>query len=617
MKRNVAFLLRLFLVVVAWFALWKPLFMVFNGLKSHGCGAADVLPVMWHGLPLDITMACYIIAPVFAAMLAGVWVRIPALRRVLLVYYGIAAAVCTLVLVGDLCLYSFWDFKIDATIFAYLSSPAAVVNSVSPAYILIGLAAVAGLGVVFFLAMRGVTPRGFSFPATAGSRLAATALMAVLGGVVFLGIRGGVGRSTANVGMVYFSENQYLNHSAVNPVFSLFASMKKSEDFSKMGRFFPAGQCDSIWDGMRFSSKSEGGERLLATPRPNVLIIIMESFAGTFVGAMGNPGGITPNFDALVREGVFFSNFYANSYRTDRGVLSILSGYPAFPRASVMKLPRASRHLPSIGRSLEREGYRNTFLYGGDINFTNMQSYLRSTGYSDVIGDTRFTPAQRLTHGWGVTDSITFNRLYDILRGFPAEGGRWQTTFLTLASHEPWKVPYNRIPGDKKANAMAYLDDCLGRFVAQARRLPQWKNLLVIMLPDHGIGYPQGLSEASPRRYHIPMLWIGGAVRSPRRVAQFCSQSDLAATLLGQMGIPHGDFRFSRDVLSATYACPFAFHAFDNGIALIDSTGATVYDLTARRTLTDVPSPSPRRLNRAKALLQKSYDDLATLEKMR
>lgn len=615
MKRNIAFLLRLFFVVVAWFAAWKPLFMAFNGLKSHGCKAADVLAVVWHGLPLDITMACYVIAPVFAAMLVGVWFRIPALRRALLVYYGIVAAVCTLILVGDLCLYSFWDFKIDATIFAYLSSPAAVVNSVSPAYLVVGLMAVAGLSAVFFLGMRGVTPRSFSFPAKTGSRLAATALMAVLGGLVFLGIRGGVGRSTANVGMVYYSENQFLNHSAVNPVFSLFASMKKTEDFSKMGRFFPASQCDSIWTEMKFSTRSEGDEKLLTTTRPNVLIIIMESFAGTFVGAMGNPGGITPNFDALVREGVFFSNFYANSYRTDRGVLSILSGYPAFPRASVMKLPRASRHLPSIGRSLEREGYRNSFLYGGDINFTNMQSYLRSTGYSDITGDTKFTPAQRLTHGWGVTDSITFNRLYDMLRGFPAEGGRWQTTFLTLASHEPWKVPYNRIPGDKKANAMAYLDDCLGRFVAQARRLPQWKNLLVIMLPDHGIGYPQGLSEASPRRYHIPMLWVGGAVKAPRRVERLCSQSDLAATLLGQMGIPHGDFRFSRDVLSTAYSYPFAFHAFDNGIALVDSTGATVYDLTSKRTLTDVPSPSSSRLNFAKALLQKSYDDLATLEK--
>lgn len=113
------------------------------------------------------------------------------------------------------------------------------------------------------------------------------------------------------------------------------------------------------------------------------------------------------------------------------------------------------------------------------------------------------------------------------------------------------------------------------------------------------------------------MLWVGGAVKAPRHVERLCSQSDLAATLLGQMGIPHGDFRFSRDVLSTAYSYPFAFHAFDNGIALVDSTGATVYDLTSKRTLTDVPSSSSSRLNIAKALLQKSYDDLATLERMK
>ena len=147
------------------------------------------------------------------------------------------------------------------------------------------------------------------------------------------------------------------------------------------------------------------------------------------------------------------------------------------------------------------------------------------------------------------------------------------------------------------------------------KRTQQWKNLLVIILPDHGIAYPQGLTEAAIRRYHVPMLWLGGAVKSPRRVDKLCNQSDLAATLLGQLGIKHDDFVFSRDVLSSTYRYPTAYHAFDNGISFIDSTGATVYDLTSKRTLTDTPTPSPRRLDLGKAMLQKSYDNLSGLEK--
>jgi phosphoglycerol transferase MdoB-like AlkP superfamily enzyme len=613
MKRHFLFLFRFFLEVLVWFVSWKFVFMAYNGFAGRGCNAGDCLAVIWHGLPLDIAAACYVLAPVLVLLLLNLWLRVPRLRSVLLVYYAVVALVCTVVCVADTCLYSFWDYKIDATVFNYLSSPASVTSSVSVGYILAGLGVIIVLSVVFFLNLRRATPR--SFDGVAGrSRIVASLLTVVLGGMVFLGIRGGVGRSTANVGMVYFSSNQFLNHSAVNPVFSIFSSMSKTKDFSRMGRFYDEARCDSIYSALHFSAESTGTDTLLNTSRPNILIIIAEGFGGTFVGAMGNTDNVTPNFDALTREGVFFTGCYANSYRTDRGVLSILSGYPAFPTASVMKMPKASRNLPSIAHSLAQNGYHNDFLYGGDINFTNMQSYLRSTGYTSVVGDTEFTPAQRLTHGWGVTDSITFNRLYDMLSRRDAQSSPWHTAFLTLASHEPWGVPYNRIPGDKKANAMAYLDDCIGRFVARIKRTPQWKNLLVVILPDHGIGYPQGLTEASPRRYHIPVLWIGGAVKKARRIESICSQSDIAATLLGQLGIGHSDFRFSRDVLSASYTYPTAYHTFDNGIAFVDSTGATVYDLTSKRTLTDSPVPSARRLDFAKAILQKSYDDLALIE---
>ena len=616
MKRLFCFLFRLFAEILVWFISWKLVFMIYNGSIGRGCRAVDYLSVIWHGLPLDIATASYIIAPILLVMLLNTWVRVPKLRSVLKIYYAVVAIFCTVVSVADACLYSFWDYKIDATIFNYLSSPASVTSSVSIGYLVVGILAIVLWSTLFFLDLRRCTPRKFDFPPR-NRRIATSLLTVLLGGIVFLGIRGGVGRSTANVGMVYFSNNQFLNHSAVNPEFSLLSSLKKSQDFSKMGRFFPQDRCDSLYNALKFSTQTVAPDTLLNTPRPNILIIITESFAGTFVGAMGNPGNITPNFDALSREGVFFTNFYANSYRTDRGVLSILSGYPAFPTASVMKLPKASRNLPAIAQSLGQNGYENDFLYGGDINFTNMQSYLRSTGYTSVIGDTHFTPAQRLTHGWGVTDSITFNYLYDMLRQRAVKSGAWQTTFLTLASHEPWGVPYDRIKGDKKANAIAYVDDCIGRFVSQIKRTPQWKDLLIIILPDHGIGYPQGLTEASPRRYHIPMLWLGGALKAPRRIDKICSQSDLAATLLGQLGIKHDDFVFSRDVLSSTYVYPSAFHAFDNGISFVDSTGATVYDLTSKRVLTDEPSPSARRLELGKAMLQKSYDNLSSLENKR
>lgn len=181
-----------------------------------------------------------------------------------------------------------------------------------------------------------------------------------------------------------------------------------------------------------------------------------------------------------------------------------------------------------------------------------------------------------------------------------------------MASHEPWEVPYHRIKGDKIANSMAYLDDCIGRFIERFRHTPQWRNTLVVILPDHGILYPEGISDTDERKSHIPLIWTGGAVARARRIDKICNQSDLAATLLGQLGLPHADFRFSRDVLSSTYTHPSAVHTWSEGIYFKDATGISVVNLITRpaSVFREAPQPSSRRVNAAKAYLQTIYDRL-------
>lgn len=158
-------------------------------------------------------------------------------------------------------------------------------------------------------------------------------------------------------------------------------------------------------------------------------------------------------------------------------------------------------------------------------------------------------------------------------------------------------------------NAFHYLDRCLRRFVSQLRQLPQWDNLLVIFIPDHGTG-TYGLDETSPLKMHIPFLWTGGAIKEARKIDVLCNQTDLAATLLGQLGLPHDDFRFSRDVLSETYTRPFAYHTFNNGFSLVDSTRFTAYDLTAQHP---IAGQAPDLIERGKAILQVTSQDLADL----
>ena len=432
----------------------------------------------------------------------------------------------------------------------------------------------------------------------------------IIGGLLFLAIRGGIGESTNNIGKVYYSEKTFLNHSAVNPVFSFIYSLGKREDYSEAYHFYNDEELDRCMQGM-FSSNSAIVDTLLRNRRPNIITIILEGMSSALIGELGGKSNITPNFDNIIKEGVIFSNCHANSYRTDRGIISSLSGYASFPKTSVMKSPVKSRNLPSLASSLGKAGYHNTFLYGGDINFTNMKSYLYSTGYNKLIADKDFTLQQQETHLWGVTDHITFDSLYTIVQN--SAESPWHITYLTLSSHEPWTVPYNRIPDDAIANSFAYTDSCIGNFIGRLKKSDVWDNTLVIFIADHTLArYPERREGDDAMRNKIPFLLTGGAIREARDIPILCNQSDLPATLLAQLELPIDDFTFSRNILSPTYTYPFAYHTFNNGFSYIDSTGYTLYDLDAYVPVIEQPAMgAEERLQRAKAILQTTYKDFS------
>lgn len=609
--RQILYLLRYYAALVALFAAAKPCFMLAQGTAVRGAlTAGDVVAVIWHGLPLDLATAGYLTALPWLLSGISIWTRVPATRIIYKVYAISVAAVLSVVYVADACLYGFWGIKLDGTALGYLDQPGGALASVSAGYALCAVLAVLFIGIGVYYILKKTLPHETAIPSR---RILWTAAWAVAGGLLFLGIRGGTGRSTANVGMVYFSDRQFLNHSAVNPAFSVVSSLFKTKDFTSECDFFSEEERARLFSTLHYSTRSIPTDTLLTTPRPNVLIILMEGCGGTFCHAADSlsDARITPHLNQLAQEGVLFSQCYANSFRTDRGTVSALSGWPAYPDLSVMKIPSLVQRLPSIAASLRRAGYSTSFLYGGDINFTQTKGYLIATGYERAEGDTSFPPETRRTHAWGVTDKIAFDTLFARLMRLPQDRP-WHAGFLTLASHEPWKVPYSRIPGDERANAMAYLDDCIGRFTARLRRSRLWKNTLVIFLPDHGIGYPDGIAEDDPRRCHIPLIWTGGAVRRARRIPTLCNQSDLAATLLGQMGLPHEDFPFSRDVLSQTYTRPSAAHVWSGGILWQDNTGRSALNLITRPATvqSESPRPSARRVQAAKAYLQTVYDAL-------
>jgi phosphoglycerol transferase MdoB-like AlkP superfamily enzyme len=606
MIKRLVSLMKYYLSVLAVFIIEKPLFMIYAGGLHNEYKIEDYLSVVYHGLPIDVTMAGYlIIFPFLLVIISSWWQGIP-YKRLMKVYNVLIALLLALVFIGDAAVYPFWGFKLDASIFFYLKTPKEALASVSLIMALLGFL-ITGILAFLLIKLLGLMHRDM-FPVVK-KRIRASVLMIVLLVPLFISIRGGVEESTMNIGRAYFSTYQFLNHSAVNPCFSLLSSLGKSEDYASMNEYFEEDVRAELFNGL-YEKGDSSTLKLLNTTRPNILLIIMEGFGGDFIGSLGGQPGVSPRLDSLANEGVFFSNCYAGSYRTDRGVVCIMNGHPGLPTVSLMKLPIKSRTLPSLPRKFAENGYSTDFLYGGDINFTNMQSYLWSNGYQKITSDVDFSAADKKTGAWGVTDKIMFDYLLNKLKD--RKDSLWHTAFLTLSSHEPFEVPYHRLD-DKICNSFAYTDSCIGALVDSLKKTPIWDNLLIVLVPDHGFCYPQEGNRQLPHVHRIPIIWVGGAVSHHQVVDDFVSQSDLAATLLAQMDIEHSDFLFSRNVLSSDYKNPFAFYTFNNGLCYIDSTGISLFDNDSKQSIMEEGKEgSENRLNKGKSILQTLMDDLGS-----
>lgn len=603
-RKKIIYLLRYYIVQLFFFILLRMIFMSVNSTEEYTL--TDYLESAWHGIPLDAAVAGYITVIPLLLTMVSTFVYIP-MRKLLIVYNLFAAIAISLAFIADITLYPFWEFKLDASFLIYIDSPSNAFASVSTSFIVLRILMAAALAAALYSVLHFVSPSSLR---PTKHRFLSLLTTTIIGGLLFLAIRGGIGESTNNIGKVYYSEKTFLNHSAVNPVFSFIYSLGKREDYSEAYHFYNDEELDRYMQGM-YSSNSAIVDTLLRNRRPNIITIILEGMSSALIGELGGKSNITPNFDNIIKEGVIFSNCHANSYRTDRGIISSLSGYASFPKTSVMKSPVKSRNLPSLASSLGKAGYHNTFLYGGDINFTNMKSYLYSTGYNKLIADKDFTLQQQETHLWGVTDHITFDSLYTIVQN--SAESPWHITYLTLSSHQPWTVPYNRIPDDAIANSFAYTDSCIGNFIGRLKKSDVWDNTLVIFIADHTLArYPERREGDDAMRNKIPFLLTGGAIREAHDIPILCNQSDLPATLLAQLELPIDDFTFSRNILSPTYTYPFAYHTFNNGFSYIDSTGYTLYDLDAYVPVIEQPAMgAEERLQRAKAILQTTYKDFS------
>lgn len=593
-----SFLLTLLLWTLAGSVGHVLFLLLYSGLMADTSWGERLLAVV-QGLKLDVAVGAYLTVVPALFLMIGVSSR--RMKALWSAYFALFGSIYALATVANLGLYGPWGFPLDYTPVLYLrTSPAETLASVALWQM---LAAVATMIFMTWGIWR-LKPRYETSPGWSG-RL----LLFLLTGALVLPMRGGVSTGTNHTGTVYFSENIRLNHAAVNPVFNFIESAAHQEDLSSQYRFMGDEEAEILVDSLNRGADTSGllsSDSLFVAKPERIVLVILESFSTQLMEEAGLVKGVVPQLERMAAEGLYFTRFYSNTMRTDRALVSLLSAIPAFPTYSLMDQPRKTANLPSLATALKREGYSAHYYYGGDTNFSNMRSYLVAAGFQDIFSEKDFPRAQR-TGKWGVADGPVFDRAADDLEKMPL-GQLSLTVVQTSSSHEPFDVPDHQVLEYPPLNAFHYADSCLGGFVSRLRSQPGWDRTLVVAVPDHQGCYPVIMNNYTLEHYHVPLVMTGGVVRAPRKIDTLGSQTDLAATLLSCVGVPHADFPWSKDLLDAR-AAHYAVFAVPDAVGMVQDGGALIWDNTSGRVMLSTwpKGQEEQALMTLKAYYQKLY----------
>jgi phosphoglycerol transferase MdoB-like AlkP superfamily enzyme len=406
MKSRLIFLLKYYFFWIVIFIFQKIAFLFFNYKESFDLSAGDWFLVILNGLKLDFSAAAYLLLIPSIIMLLSFDLLYNIARKIINIYTYILLFFVLYLGVVDMDLYSYWGFKLDITPLLYIKTPGEALASVSILEI--------SLLVLFFALLFYVFLRlyqRFFQPSALPEKSKWWTI--VLSGLLFTMVlvvpaRGGFGIATMNLSRVYFHQNRFANHSAINVFWNTMYSFIERNKLQEDHKFMGDGKAEKIFHQLM------NAESLYNTPLikkdPNLIIVILESFSNKIIRALGGEAGITPNLNQLCEESVLFSNFYASGDRSDKGLVSVFSGFPAQPTTSIIDYPAKSQNLPFLYKSFSDKNYSTSFYYGGDINFANFKAYFSNPYIQNVKTIDDFPVSQRIQK-WGVPDEFLFNKM--------------------------------------------------------------------------------------------------------------------------------------------------------------------------------------------------------------
>ncbi|MCF8381746.1 MAG: sulfatase-like hydrolase/transferase [Bacteroidales bacterium] len=609
MKTRILFILKYFVFWLLLFVLQKFLFMAFNWAESSQLNAGEWLSVIWHGLRLDMSAATYLLLIPIVGLSLLSFFEIRFTKAFLRIYNYIFLFIVLYLGIVDMELYSYWGFKLDITPLVYLKTPGEAVASLNLteiAFLFILLLALYFGGIILF---RKYVLSEINKP-TEKSKLFGLVGVFILAFSI-IPLRGGIGIAPINLGSVYFHNNRFANQSAVNVFWNAGYSWVEKESKSLSIKFMEDEKATELF---KIFYPQESAHKQVIKKDANVILIILESFSNKIIGELGGEKSITPCIDSMCKDALIFRNFYASGDRSEKGMLSIFSGYPSIPTISVINYPSKSQNLPFLFEPYHEKGYYTAFYYGGDLNFANFRSYFTHPGMDQLVTMNDF-PSEQNMQKWGVPDEFLFDKMSTDIDTIKQP---FFVSCFSLSSHEPYDMPFDPVfetnnNDGKSKNGFYYTDKCLGEFIDRAKSSDWWDNTLIVIIADHGSRFPGNTPNHLPVKFNIPMIWTGGAVNTPdSTVYTYCSQTDIPQTLLNQFDLPSNGYKFSKDILNEA-SNSFAMYFFNNGYGYLSDSVKLIYDINISDYIMIEGGKAEEMKDPSKAYLQQLSKDFNNL----
>ncbi len=621
MFKSLIFFARIFVFWLLFFAIDKFIFLFIFHQNLRNIPIGEKLATFYHALRLDLSMTAYI--AVITLIIFCYWYlkNKPNIEfNWVTIYHKSLIVIFSTLTVINFNIYREWGNKVNSKVFSFvLDTPNEAIASSSSSPILLSLMVFFVMIITGFYLEFMIVKKRVNFMLTP-IWLKSIIVILILG-LNFLCIRGGFGVAPNNQSMAYFSNYQILNHASLNTEWNLISSILAASKTNKNPYVYFDEHKANEQIKKLYNVEKDSNLSVLKTERPNVVMVILESFTANLTKTLGNEVGITPNFDRLIDKGILFTKIYATGNRTDKGLIGTLTGFPTLGSGSIVKWPEKMQKIPAISQKLYNAGYQTSFFYGGESEFDNYKAFILGHSYLKLIDKNSFAQKD-MNSKWGAYDAEVFNRQ---LKELNQSSQPFFSTILTLTNHEPFEVPGRAKFGTKDISSKFkstayYTDSCVNAYLNEAKKQNWYKNTLFIFIADHGHRLPKNKYEIfEPERYHIPLLFYGDVIKDEfkgKKFNQVGSQQDVSSTLLAQLKIPAKDFIWSNNLLNP-YRKNFAFFTWDNGLGFIKENQIVTFDPIGNTILYQSnpknSNQSAQTLNLGKAYLQTVYQQFIKL----